>query len=74
MGPAQAMHATQAQYCRGRQRTTQASQGVTGFPMMFFYAHSVKTEYTGARSYDQLVVLAEKASSPYTYPLRLLHG
>ena len=40
------------------------SQGVTGFPMMFYYAHGVKTEYTGGRSYDQLVSFADKASNP----------
>ncbi|KAF8554972.1 thioredoxin-like protein [Imleria badia] len=40
------------------------SQGVTGFPMMFYYAHGSKTEYTGGRSYDQLVSFADKASNP----------
>ncbi|KAG8218223.1 thioredoxin-like protein [Butyriboletus roseoflavus] len=40
------------------------SQGVTGFPMMFYYAHGAKTEYTGGRSYDQLISFADKASNP----------
>ncbi|KAG9317018.1 hypothetical protein JVU11DRAFT_1200 [Chiua virens] len=40
------------------------SQSVTGFPMMFYYANGVKTEYSGGRSYDQLVSFAEKASNP----------
>ena len=39
--------------------------GVNGFPIMSFYAHGVKTEYTGARSYVAFVA---------TYPLRLLHS
>lgn len=40
------------------------SQGVTGFPMMFYYANGAKTEYTGGRSYDQLVSFSDKASNP----------
>jgi hypothetical protein len=40
------------------------SQGVTGFPMMFYYAHGAKTEYSGGRTYDQLVSFTEKASKP----------
>lgn len=40
------------------------SQGVTAFPMMFYYAHGAKTEYTGGRSYDQLIAFADKASNP----------
>ena len=30
--------------------------------MVYFYVHGVKTEYTGARSNDQLVGFADKAS------------
>jgi len=41
------------------------SQGVAGFPTMFYYAHGAKTEYSGGRSYDQLVSFADKASNPY---------
>ncbi|KAF8451098.1 thioredoxin-like protein [Boletus edulis BED1] len=47
-----------------QQKALCASQGVTGFPMMFFYAHGTKTEYTGGRSYDQLISFADKASNP----------
>ena len=43
------------------------SQGVTGFPMMFYYALGAKTEYSGGRSYDQLVSFADKASNPCAF-------
>ncbi|KAH7888179.1 thioredoxin-like protein [Phlebopus sp. FC_14] len=40
------------------------SQGVTGYPMMFYYAHSAKTEYTGGRKYEQLISFTDKAANP----------
>ncbi|KAF9224446.1 thioredoxin-like protein, partial [Gyrodon lividus] len=47
-----------------------ASQGVTGFPMMSYYAHGAKTEYSGGRNYDQLVAFTEKASKPTMQVIR----
>ncbi|KAH7930318.1 thioredoxin-like protein [Leucogyrophana mollusca] len=46
------------------QKSLCSSQGVTGYPMLFYYAHGAKSEYTGTRKYDQLVAFTEKASSP----------
>ncbi|KAF9236400.1 thioredoxin-like protein [Melanogaster broomeanus] len=40
------------------------SQGVTAFPILFYYAHDAKTDYSGGRSYDQLVAFTERASNP----------
>ncbi|EGO04191.1 hypothetical protein SERLA73DRAFT_173630 [Serpula lacrymans var. lacrymans S7.3] len=40
------------------------SQGVTGFPMLFYYAHGAKTEYTGGRKYEQLIAFTDKAAAP----------
>lgn len=42
------------------------SQGVTGYPMLFYYGGngSGKTEYTGGRKLDQLKAFAEKVSGP----------
>ena len=46
------------------------SQGVTGYPMLFFYsggsgAGSRQTEYTGGRKYDQLKKFADDTVAPY---------
>ncbi|KAL4075556.1 thioredoxin-like protein [Scleroderma citrinum] len=41
-----------------------SSQGVAGYPTLFYYAHGAKTEYPGSRKYDQLVAFTEQASSP----------
>jgi thioredoxin-like negative regulator of GroEL len=43
-----------------------SAQGVTGFPMLFFYpASGKKTEYTGSRRYEALKDWAERAVKPY---------
>lgn len=46
------------------------SQGVTGYPMLFYYSgkSGVKTEYTGGRKIDQLKAFAERISLPYVMP------
>ncbi|KAI6119926.1 thioredoxin-like protein [Pisolithus croceorrhizus] len=41
-----------------------SSQGIPGYPTLLYYAHGVKTEYTGGRKYDQLVAFSEHASHP----------
>lgn len=43
------------------------SQGVTGYPMLFYYSgkQGVKTEYTGGRKIEQLKAFAERISLPY---------
>ncbi|KAG1740372.1 thioredoxin-like protein [Suillus lakei] len=41
-----------------------SKQGVTGYPMLFYYSHGAKTEYTGSRKYEPLVAFADKAASP----------
>jgi protein disulfide-isomerase-like protein len=41
-----------------------AKQGVTGYPMLFYYSHGAKTEYSGSRKYEPLVAFADKAASP----------
>ncbi|KAL4068565.1 hypothetical protein V8B97DRAFT_2024807 [Scleroderma yunnanense] len=43
-----------------------SSQGVAGYPTLFYYTHGAKTEYSGSRKYDQLVAFTEQASSPNT--------
>lgn len=42
------------------------SQGVNGYPMLFYYggSGSGKMEYTGGRKLDQLKNFAEKVSGP----------
>lgn len=40
-------------------------EGVTGYPMLFYYsAAGTKTEYTGGRKFEQLKAFADKANSP----------
>jgi len=41
-----------------------SGQGVTGYPMLFYYSHGAKTEYSGGRKYEELVAFSEKAASP----------
>lgn len=41
-----------------------SKQGVTGYPMLFYYSHGAKTEYSGSRKYEPLVAFADKAASP----------
>ena len=43
------------------------SQGVNGYPMLFYYGGggSGKTEYTGGRRLEQLRSFAEKVSGPW---------
>ncbi|KAG0698012.1 thioredoxin-like protein [Suillus ampliporus] len=41
-----------------------SKQGVTGYPMLFYYSHGATTEYTGSRKYEPLVAFADKAASP----------
>ena len=52
------------------------SQGVTGYPMLFYYSGdgNGKTEYTGGRKLEQLKAFVEKVSSPYVQsaPYRLM--
>ena len=42
------------------------SQGVTGYPMLFYYSgnQGVKTEYTGSRKLEPLKAFAERISQP----------
>ncbi|KAG1875422.1 thioredoxin-like protein [Suillus subalutaceus] len=44
-------------------------QGVTGYPMLFYYSHGAKTEYSGSRKYEPLVAFADKAASPTMQPI-----
>jgi thioredoxin domain-containing protein 5 len=46
-------------------RSLCSTQGVTGFPMLFFYpASGKKTEYTGNRKFEALRDWVEKAVKP----------
>ncbi len=42
------------------------SQGITGYPMLFYYGQRGhgKTEYTGSRKLDNMKSFAEKISGP----------
>lgn len=42
------------------------SQGVTGYPMLYYYpsGKDTKMEYTGGRKLEQLIAFAEKLSGP----------
>jgi thiol-disulfide isomerase/thioredoxin len=40
------------------------SQGVQGYPMLFFYANGEKVEYTGGRTLDKLEAFVDKVSKP----------
>ncbi|KAG2357198.1 thioredoxin-like protein [Suillus spraguei] len=46
-----------------------SKQGVTGYPMLFYYSHGAKTEYSGSRKYEPLVAFADKAASPTMQPI-----
>ncbi|KAG2130452.1 thioredoxin-like protein [Suillus bovinus] len=46
-----------------------SKQGVTGYPMLFYYSHGTKTEYSGSRKYEPLVAFADKAASPIMQPI-----
>jgi thioredoxin domain-containing protein 5 len=39
-------------------------EGVSGYPMLFYYSEGTRTEYMGGRKLDQLAEFAEKAISP----------
>lgn len=40
-------------------------EGVTGYPMLFFYGPTgAKTEYTGGRKFEHLSAFADKANAP----------
>jgi thioredoxin domain-containing protein 5 len=39
-------------------------EGVTGYPMLFYYSDGAKTEYTGGRKLELMKDFAERASSP----------
>lgn len=41
-----------------------SAEGITGFPMLWYYKNGVKTEYTGGRKIEQLKTFTEKASAP----------
>src|ERR1700675_1695869 len=43
------------------------SQDVRGYPTLRYYSGGVKTQYTGAREFDQLKAFAEKAVAPYVF-------
>lgn len=44
-------------------------QGITGYPMLFYYPNgrSTKMEYSGGRKLDQLITFSEKVSGPYVF-------
>ncbi|THH32163.1 hypothetical protein EUX98_g2007 [Antrodiella citrinella] len=46
-------------------------QGVTGYPMLFYYPNgrATKMEYTGGRRLEQLVAFSERLSGPPVLPL-----
>ena len=49
------------------------SQGVTGYPMLFYYngegKGSGKTEYTSGRRLDQLTAFVDKVSGPSVFTM-----
>jgi thioredoxin domain-containing protein 5 len=40
------------------------AEGIQGYPMLFYYANGVKTEYNGGRKLEAMRTFAEKASEP----------
>jgi thioredoxin domain-containing protein 5 len=42
-----------------------ATQGVQGYPVLYFYANGIKAEYTGGRKLEQLKAFADRASAPF---------
>jgi thioredoxin domain-containing protein 5 len=40
------------------------AEGISGFPMLWYYNNGVKTEYTGGRKIDALKAFTDKAAQP----------